>query len=506
MHRCLQVPELSWTSPSSVRRPDHRDLAVLARTCRIFSSHALRLLWHSVPLINLLRLLPRDTFHFTMTETKYIMTPRRPILQDSDFERLRSFAVYVRSLFCHPDQADTSAMFESLRLWLSGSMFPTLHAVYWSHQEDDFPFIERFLVPSLTSIHMPCNFPAASALISSLATRCPLLTHIYSSNHAVSAAVSALSECVRALDHIQSLSTDALDRPALDHLSGLPSLRELSLKCFPADFPSPGSQPFFPSLVEFQVSNLDSAARFLERGSDIPLARLWALGAELEPTNYSTPDEMHCLLSAIESTVSHSSLADLMLAVGYSPFDRSEASTYTIRASSLRLLLCFNNLTDIAIHTAVGFDLDDTTILEMARSWPHLEVFRLDTYFGTSQPRTTLSCLEAFAKYCPHLSMLSMAFDATVVPESHGDFFLKHLTTLEVDVSPISTAESVAQFIARVCPRLTLVVTLVHGQDEYWEANVVPEAFGYDTIWTEVGSILQGSREEEHHAAAAAAA
>ncbi|KAJ7612537.1 hypothetical protein FB45DRAFT_939262, partial [Roridomyces roridus] len=388
-------------------------LAVLARTSTVFSDHALRLLWASVALINLLRCIPPDAYNVRVEgkgrTTRYIMTPRRS-LQDSDFQRLRFYAAYVRRLFCHADQVDTSRMFPSVHPWLSESMFPMLRVVRWSsshlpHRKDDIRFIGCFLTPGLTSIDIAGNLPAAVplAIVSSLATRCPQLTDLSCFSHVDPAAVSALSECIRGLDHIQTLCTAVLNRAALDHLSHLSSLRKLDLHSIPADFPSSGSHSFFPSLVEFDITNVDSACRFLERGCEIPLTWLAVECSLAEPgaSNLSTAAQMHRLFSAMESGILHSSVTNILFTDGYGSFHRSDAPGFTIRASSLRRLFCFNNLTYVAMITAVGFDLDNATIVDMARSWPHIESLTLETRFGVSQPRTTLGCLEAFAQYLP---------------------------------------------------------------------------------------------------------
>ncbi|KAJ7606511.1 hypothetical protein FB45DRAFT_1137253 [Roridomyces roridus] len=466
MHRCLQVPELVALISSHLITPwystpaERRDLAMLARTSTVFSDHALRLLWASVALMNLLRCLPSDAYSLTeevkMYNAYYRMTPRRS-LEEPDFERVRFYARYIRRL--DSDSHNGSAMVGSVRPWLSESMFP--------------------LLQRLTSICMPGDFPAASALVSQLAT--------------LPTAVFALSECVRGLYHIQTLYTDVLDCPALDHLSRLSSLQELILNgMIPTDFPTPGSQPLFPSLVYFYATEIDSASRFLQRGKDIALAALILKKNHPRPVP-STSDEMHRLLSAMESGISYSSLTDFGFTDGKAgSFDRSDALIYTIRASSLRCLFCFNNLTDVSIETVVGFDLDNATVADMARSWPHIKELLLQTRFGVSRPRTTLHCLEAFAEYCPDLVKLCISFDATVIPKSQGDFRLKDLMMLQVDASPISEADPVAQIILRICPRLTDVWTLSYADIEWEETEAE-----YFAIWQKVGSNLRGGKSPE---------
>jgi len=135
--------------------------------------------------------------------------------------------------------------------------------------------------------------------------------------------------------------------------------------------------------------------------------------------------------------------------------------------------------------------LDDTTVTDMARSWRHIERLELQSYYGTAAPRATLQCLEAFPKYCPHLTKLSIAFDATVIPTSQGNLSLESLKNLDVEASPIATAPPVARFIASIFPSLKNITTLPDSLDGDAEWEVGPEALQYDRHWKEVASILR---------------
>ncbi|KAJ7630226.1 hypothetical protein FB45DRAFT_747513 [Roridomyces roridus] len=188
----------------------------------------------------------------------------------------------------------------------------------------------------------------------------------------------------------------------------------------------------------------------------------------------------------MESGISHSSLTKFTFCNEYTLIHPSDAPNYTIWASSLRHLFCFKNLTNVSINTAVGFDLDDGTVVDMARSWPRIRQLTLEKRLGISRPRITLRCLEAFAEYCPSLSFLSIALDATVIPESQGDFYLERLANLQVSASPISNADPVAQFIARICPRLMHLSVPIFAEVE-WDNTMA----GYYTIWEKVASILR---------------
>ncbi|KAJ6583613.1 hypothetical protein DFH09DRAFT_1144754 [Mycena vulgaris] len=487
MHRCLQIPELVGLVCSrlqgprhfgiafEVGHPKHGDLAVLARTSTVFSSHALRLIWNSVTLMNLLSCLPSGSFELRTTGegyfTKYIMQLLRP-LQNSDLERVLVYAPHVKHLLSDPRFADLSS------------------GLYWMHGENDFQYIDCFLAPQLTRICIPHTSLAALTLLPSLAHRCPQLTDVTFFPRGApdlrSLAVSAISVCVRGLHGIERLTADMLDHPALEHLSRLPSLRHLRLGGLPSTFPTHDDEALFPSLQTLYFSSeIESPFRFLQWVNKIPLVEFTA-----ECPAFSTADEVHRLFSAAAGGISHSPLTEFAFDNEFDSFDSSDSANYLIRSSSLRSLFCFVNLISVSVLSAVGIDLDDTTVTD---SWRHIERLELQSYYGTVAPRATLQCLEAFPKYCRHLTKLSIAFDATVIPTSYGDLALESLTNLDVEASPIATAPPVARFIASIFPSLKNITTLPDsfGGDAEWEADVGPEAFQYDRHWKEVASILR---------------
>ncbi|KAJ6450409.1 hypothetical protein C8R45DRAFT_1083977 [Mycena sanguinolenta] len=511
MHRSLQIPELVGLVCSHLQEPRHlviayeaghprhRDLAVLARTSKIFSNHALRLIWNTVTLINLLGCLPSDSFELTTTGegyfTKHIMQLLRP-LQKTDFNRVSVYAPHVKHLFSDPRFADLSFVFPSARPWLSSEiMLPNLQALYWMHDEDDFQYIDCFLAPQLTTICIPHTSLAALTLLSSLSFRCPRLKYVTLFPRGTPAlrslAVSAVSAAVRGLHDIERLVADMLDNPALRHLSHLPSLRHLRLGELPSTLPTHDDEALFPSLRTLYFSSeIESPFRFLEWVDKIPLVEFTA-----ECPAFSTDDEVNRLFSAATGGISHSSLTEFAFANEFDSFDSysSDSANYLIRSSSLRSLFCFVNLTSVSVLSAVGIDLDDTTVTDMARSWRHMERLELQSYYGTPAPRATLQCLEAFPKYCPHLTKLSIAFNATVIPTSYSDLSLESLKSLDVEASPIATAPPVARFIASIFPMLKDISTFLDSLDgdAEWEADVAPETFQYDRHWKEVVSILR---------------
>ncbi|KAJ7732282.1 hypothetical protein B0H16DRAFT_1732845 [Mycena metata] len=487
MHRCLEVPELvglvcshlqgprQLQIPSDVSHPKRGDLAVLARTSTVFSSHALRLIWESVTLKTFLSCLPPDSFKLTTTgegySTKYTMQRLRP-LQSSDFDRVRIYAPRVKHLFSDPKSADISSVFPSASPWLSQNMLPNLQSLHWWHGEDDFQYIDCFLAPQLTKIHIPHTSLPALTLLASLAHRCPQLTNVVffprGAQDLQSQAVSAVSGCVRGLHGIESLTVDMLNHAALKHLSRLPNLRYLRLGALASSLPLYDDEASFPSLQTLYFSSeIASPSRFLEWANKFPLVKFTA-----ECPAFSTADEVHRLFSAAAAGITHSSLTEFAFDNEFGSFDdASDGGDYLIRPSSLRRLFCFANLTAVSVLSAFGNDLDDATITDMALPG-------------------------GLPKYCPHLTKLSIAFDATVIPTAHGDLSLESLKSLDVESSPITAARPVARFIAHIFPDLTDITTLADSLDgdPQWEADVGPQVRQYDQHWKEVAAICVSIR------------
>ncbi|KAF8186150.1 hypothetical protein K438DRAFT_1039691 [Mycena galopus ATCC 62051] len=510
MHRCLQVPELVGLVCShiqspyhletafEVRQPKRGDLAVLARTSTVFSSHAVRLLWKSVSLINLLRCLPSDSFELRRTGVgyfaKYIMQLIRS-LRASDWERVLLYAQHVKHLFSDPNFADLSSIFPTLSLCLPESMLPKLQGLHWMHMENDFHYIDCFLAPQLTTIHIPHTSLPALSLVSSLAPRCPQLIDITifprSPQKLQPLAVSAVSTCVRGLHGIETLFTDTVDQLALEHLSCLPSVRRLTLGELPPTLSErPNDETIFTSLQSlYFTAKIESPIRFLEWCNKIPLVEF-----SVESPAFSTADEVHRLFSAASGGISPLSLREFTFDNDWGSFPSSESANHLIRPQALHSLFCFVNLTSVSVLSAVGIDLDDATVTDLARSWRYIKCLEFQSYYGNVAPRVTLQGLEAFSKHCPHLTKLTITFDATVIPTSQaepsrGCLKLQHL---DVEASPIATALPVALFLARIFPRLRSISTIqdIIAGDDDWKADVGPNALHYDRYWKNVAPLL----------------
>ncbi|KAJ7199052.1 hypothetical protein GGX14DRAFT_664794 [Mycena pura] len=317
----------------------------------------------------------QDLYSFLQSCTQIALEePLRPS-RASDWERVLVYAPHVKHIVTN--SVDLSPIFLEVSRWLPKNMLPNLQGLHWTQQENNFQYIDHFLSSQLTTIRI--LDPSFDALgLSALKPQ----------------VVSAVSTCVLGLHGIETLITDAVDQPTLEHLSLLSSVRHLSLGDVPPNLSAlPCDKALFPSLQKL-CFNSDS---------------------ETPPASGSSDDAVHRLFSAASRGISHSTLMEFEFSNDFDAFDPWDSASYLIRPQSFCSLFCFVNLASVSVSSAVGIDLDDSTVTDMARSWPRIECLKLQSYYCNTAPRATLQCLEAFPKYCPHLTTLYLPFDATVV-------------------------------------------------------------------------------------------
>jgi hypothetical protein len=138
--------------------------------------------------------------------------------------------------------------------------------------------------------------------------------------------------------------------------------------------------------------------------------------------------------------------------------------TYSVGGDILQPLLSFSNLHKLDLRHPVGFDIDNATILDMARSWPQLKILNLVACTTRHMPsRVTLEGLYTFAEHCPQLTGLTLTFDATLPPCTAPSDQPRHsqqrLEYLNVEGSPVGAPAPVAEFLFFIFPNLWVIRT-----------------------------------------------
>ncbi|KAJ7629205.1 hypothetical protein DFH06DRAFT_1226133, partial [Mycena polygramma] len=391
----------------------------------------------------------------------------RPI-RTADWDRLQIYAPRVKHLssgadFPMSEVFDLSKVFQALSVSLPHTLFQNLQSLDWQHSADDFHHIQLFLHPRLTKLSLVLSSDSASSLLSTLASKCPRLIDV-----TIDASLSygsedpdtgPVSDFICGLQNPEEISVPFVGQDALEHLSRLPTLKSLVLTgpaYVPASVGKRG-RPTFPGLrnLSFQGPGIGATTQFLELFNAVPLCR-----SDMTFYEVFTADEIHALFDGIVAGVSHSSLTALMV---HREWDvDSDPVSCIVARRSMRLLLCFSNLTVLFITSVHGFDLDDATAAEMAHAWPRIKTLHLKSNHHIRMPRTTAASLYSFAQHCPHLRQLTLAFDGTTVPgpDTARPRTVQHsLRALAVEHSPVTNPISMARFLSGLFPSLDEIET-----------------------------------------------
>ncbi|KAJ7845132.1 hypothetical protein B0H14DRAFT_2775230 [Mycena olivaceomarginata] len=507
MHHCLRIPEIVglWCShleeSSTIglqaystivgksspwwKRPALNDLAVVARTCRAFHGPALDALWRSSALVNVLRCMPSNLYHCKQSgpswNVKCDMKLLRPI-EVEDWDRVLIYAPRVHHLFSNSHDCDLSKVLPAISACLPPRLFPNLQCVHWGHSGNDFRYLHLFLGPGITELSFTACTPAISFLTTAPQRYSALKTVAIRSDPTVSVFLL--------------LSVDSLDEVGLKHiflrLGTLPPL--LAFNAGPDMRALPVLRRLYLAWAEIGITT-----RFLRWCKEMPLISL-----NLEFTTSSTGQEMHSLFDTLSASVLHSSLTKICMMDKYEDRNPVRFPNHLVYSHSIQPLFSFTNFTSVLILTAVGIDLDNSTVSTLVHAWPWLERLELSAYyqyFPATRPRATLECLYSFAAWCPRLTKLSITLNCMATPflESGSSRVLHSaLVYLHVGHSPISTPLSVARFLSGIFTVLRKICDIEDGPMEHhnpWKEveSLLPELLAIreeERIWVQNNLIL----------------
>ncbi|KAJ6552758.1 hypothetical protein B0H19DRAFT_1263207 [Mycena capillaripes] len=479
MHRCMRIAEIVEMVCSYVEADwtGNHTLATLARTSSVFQDQALDLLWSSqYTLENILRCLPPDLVAFdNARRPQVVVRLLRPIVS-SDWDRTRLYAHRVRDLYCDCDSGSLSLsqIFPALSISLPNDfLFPNLRKLTWyNSDEEDFHYINLCLARTLTHLSISPSSAFNLSILSTLPRKCPALKRLSIEGN-ISPSATACLPLVQLLN-LESLRISGDDTATLEVIGRLQTLTKLKLHTLPRHLPSSlihGS--LFANVRQIVLLSVTptAATEFFKTCTSASLT-----SAELEFNSYpstSALNQFHASLGACRH--SHLSLTSLTLSC-FHVFEGNIAS-HAVDSATFRILFCFENITKVRID-AVSFDLDDAVLLEMARSWPQLEILGLALHAPPqpNQTHVTLHSLRSLAQHCPNLRNLQMTFDASVIPppETTGAHVLQtSLTFIEPGYSPIVAPFEVARFISGIFPCLDRIWTLCDDGYEDEEARTL---------------------------------
>ncbi|KAJ7442077.1 hypothetical protein B0H11DRAFT_1932581 [Mycena galericulata] len=500
MHRSWEIPEVVELICAQIGVEDERrtltkdatrDLAVVARSSKVFLNPALDVLWkHQATLANLIRCMPSDLWDIRPIADIRL---RRPILP-TDWERPLFYMDRVRSFAT--GFLESTDFFNTLGLCLPGDwIFPNLELLNWQPWPPRaFHHARLFLTPRIRVLELGSieNISHLS-ILSNLAVKCPLLTTVFIRLRLRTVdgnlAVPILSNFLGGLSRVESLELEVpqLDQTALAHLAQLPRLWSLVLRPYRQTYePTARSSIGFSNITCLTVPNVECATALIILAFNAPLDSLTI--TETARTNKLTKSTAREFYSVLEGHCSHDALMEIKIAQNFSavPPQANQIEASAVDVDILRPLFSFGNLIIVTLAHPVGFDLDDTAILEMACAWPRAK----QTVLTSSRTchmrsRVTLASLGAFARHCPSLEVLGLMFNATHPPVPVTGVAQQTLELLEVAHSPISEPSRVSAFLRSLFPQLHIISTLyedVVGKSR----NISPELQNSHSGWSDV--------------------
>ncbi|KAK7001358.1 hypothetical protein R3P38DRAFT_3048711 [Favolaschia claudopus] len=523
MHRGLRIPEVvelicAAAEPSA--------LAVLSRTCQTFQTPALAVLWATQKqLTNLLKCLPSDVWEEVQNHPGHVHSPivfrlRRPIAS-SDLSRVLFYAEKVKNLFIEPPHRLSWIVYEALSLALSvHPLLPNLRHLTWLPPDHVYSHIRMLVGQKLQSITFDVERSRSVGLY-----LLPYLNVFHPDLSSVEIGPMDLVQSlelkesvystIRSMNRLQELKIPDLDIPTTLHLAQLPHLRRLNVGTFHQLFDDLQPElaamgPAFSALRQFIVysESPPSVIGFLDVVSPDALSEI--------TVNFGSASSMESEQWRILNTsIARRSFRTLKCVELRERFvfeqDMNDNPAAMISKDSFYPLLICRNLTDVALQTGYGIDIDNDFINKIAEAWPQLETLSLSPKFQASVyiPQVTLAGLIPLAQNCRCLTSLTLVLNATVLDihprERPGNGISNEaLVKLDVVESPISSPAAVASFLSAIFPELQQVLS---REDE--ERNTLAPHWEEDVEkWDMVGDLVQffaSTRAQENHNPAPAA-
>jgi hypothetical protein len=113
-------------------------------------------------------------------------------------------------------------------------------------------------------------------------------------------------------------------------------------------------------------------------------------------------------ISRISNACAHGALEHLGVIVN----DADTDSGSSISAAAFQPLFAFHNLRDLDFQSEYDVQLNDATLVQMAKAWPLLEQLRIHgqhSSWSTDWHHVTTNSLVSLLQYCPHLTSVVIA-------------------------------------------------------------------------------------------------
>lgn len=350
----------------------------------------------------------------------------RRAMQQSDWDIFLRYARRVRSLEFDRQCQTTTDVNVYVALSQPPSpviIFPRLaHFRCGEYRAEAIPFLLHLLQPTVVHVDIDnlMSNPLTFCVLPLLPSRCPRIKQIMAFRNFVfqrgDRALETFSKVLCELRELQTLRCAELPDEGVLHLSQLPNLRILrvDLRLISLDhLESAFGHIRFPVLQQVLLSSpsMSHSLRFLK----------FIQSTSVDTINLNVDDETcaadyHAIFSEWASNPSYRNLSVIDISEMRICSDYDDK--HIIDISVLRPLFHLARLTSLKLETLCTYDLDDAAIKEIARAWPRLETLDLSIReCGWEIPsKVTLSGLVPLLRHCPHIALLGLVVDATVLP------------------------------------------------------------------------------------------
>ncbi|OAX42308.1 hypothetical protein K503DRAFT_863139 [Rhizopogon vinicolor AM-OR11-026] len=478
--RTMSISELRWKFFQLVNlwEPDARKktLLALALTCESFSGPALDLLWQELDELGpLIRCLPSSLWKLDE--------------QELEFQRVMTFDDW--SIFCKYNHRVRSLHMKYMiyrvdnEVWgtlycppFSLPLLPNLTSLAWYAPREAFPCIRSFVTQKLTTLKINTYYPGLKLG--------PSVQSILSASRRIYR--------VAVRSHLISVRTGGLSDAAILHLSNLHSLRELYLELhstpITADTQKLLQHHAFSALHKLDVTcdTLAPLDAFFKTLSIAPKI-LFIMIVFIDEDDSALP----ALISRISNACAYNALERLRIVNNID----AESDT-SIRAAVFQPLCAFCNLRELYFGVENDVQLDDATLLQMAKAWPLLEELVIRGKYSASSPHNvTLNAFVSLLQHCPCLTSIGITLDWSAVDRCYispripyQGFAHKALSHADFGSSRIRYATGVAAFISAIAPKLEGIV----GWD--YDCHCVFEEYDkYSARWKAVHRMVKAFRK-----------
>jgi len=344
---------------------------------------------------------------------------------------------------------------------------------------------------------------ARSALLVSLATRCPHIQKFVCSyisdfdEHS-----EFLCETICCWSDLAHLETGVLSTRALAHLASLPSLKSLHFKsCGFFSVMHPNSLPTFTSELDETSIGAPSLPILIHCLRNVRFTSCQSVVLRLHDLDLVLSDPLdipdfivsisECFSSTLEQlSVEFAGLESIST-------DRLADPRFVLNFHAITPLLSFSYLKKVDLSCFCASAIDDAMIKTMAQSWPLLEEFRIgDGACWLIPPSLTFTGFVHLIRHCQHLCNIAMPFRASLIDRNSEPFSKTipntKITNICVGNSPIDAAitAAVACQLHVLLPNLSYVDCF--NWEVWYDTEDPPEEFEHSRVeWERMEEFLK---------------